>query len=156
MPNWCEGFLKVRGTIPQLKKFIIEGFQLVDIFGNELENLSIDCNDDTSLEVSGINETLWLKGTHRNFCKFDDIGIYSDSPETSEVLILYLQAAWCIETEPLLNVCKKFEVDMKIQGFESGMQFSQIIEIVDGKILQDEIIHYDNWDWDCPCPLMGG
>ena len=45
---------------------------------------------------------------------------------------------------------------MKIHGFEKGMQFSQLIEIVDGEILQDKEIKYDDWDWDCPCPLIGG
>ena len=45
---------------------------------------------------------------------------------------------------------------MKIQGFERGMEFSQVIEIVDGEIVQDEELHYNDWNWDCPCPEMGG
>lgn len=30
------------------------------------------------------------------------------------------------------------------------------IEIVDGEIVQDEELHYNDWNWDCPCPEMGG
>ena len=63
-------------------------------------------------------------------------------------MTLPFKQAWAIRANDLLNVCKEFNVDMKIQGFEMGQQFSQIVEIVDGEILQDEEIEYDDWDWD--------
>ena len=47
-------------------------------------------------------------------------------------------------------------VDMKIHGFEMGMEFNQDIEIVDGRILKDEELHFENYQWDCICPNMGG
>ena len=154
MPNWCEGFLKVRGKVANLKAFVLNGLQPIDDMGKNY--LSFETEDDFSFSISGIEKALYLKGTHRNFCEPDNIEIYGEDAETPEILVLPMKAAWYIDPEPLLALCKKFEVDMKIQGFERGMQFSQIIEIVDGKILQNEIIHYDNWYWDCPCPLMGG
>lgn len=45
---------------------------------------------------------------------------------------------------------------MKIHGFEMGMEFNQDIEIVDGKILKDEEVRFENYQWDCICPNMGG
>lgn len=37
-----------------------------------------------------------------------------------------------------------------------GMQFNQIIEIIDGKITKDEEVEFDDYDWDCICPNLGG
>ena len=43
-----------------------------------------------------------------------------------------------------------------IHAFERGMQFNQIIEIIDGKITKDEEVEFDDYDWDCICPNLGG
>ena len=45
---------------------------------------------------------------------------------------------------------------MKIYGFEKGMQFNRDVEIVDGEILKDEEINFDDYNWECICPNMGG
>ena len=45
---------------------------------------------------------------------------------------------------------------MKIFGVERGMEFCQDIEIADGVVVKSEQITYDDWDWDCPFPEMGG
>lgn len=45
---------------------------------------------------------------------------------------------------------------MKIHGFERGMEFNQVIEIVDGKILKDEELYFKDYQWDCICPNIGG
>lgn len=155
MPNWCEGFLKVRGKIANLKAFVLNGLQPVT-YSEDCAKLIFETEDDISFTVSGIDKALYLRGTHRNFCEPDHIEMYCEDTETPEILILPMKAAWDIDPEPLLTLCKVYDVDMKIQGFEQGMQFSRIIEIVNGEVLQNEIIHYDNWDWDCPCPRMGG
>ena len=36
MPNWSKGCLKVRGKAANVKKFVLEGLQPVDFFGNAL------------------------------------------------------------------------------------------------------------------------
>ena len=64
--------------------------------------------------------------------------------------------AWGISAEELLNSCKQYNVDMRIHAFERGMQFNQIIEIIDGKITKDEEVEFDDYDWDCICPNLGG
>lgn len=156
MPNWCEGSLKVRGKIANLKAFVLNGLQPVTFIGDESEKLSFDSEDDNSFYISKIKNSLWLKGSHRHFCEPDYIEVYADETESPEIMIIPMKAAWRIDSEPLLALCKEYGVDMKTQGFEMGMQFSQIIEIVNGEIIQDQEIKYENWDWDCPCPRMGG
>ena len=41
MPNWSEGCLKVRGKAANVKKFVLEGLQPVDFFGNALPKLEL-------------------------------------------------------------------------------------------------------------------
>lgn len=156
MPNWCEGTLKVRGTIKDLKNFVLNGLIPVNPLGTTKEPLSLDGEDETSLYISSVPDTLYIKGTHRAFCEPGYIEACSDEPNDKTILTMPFKQSWKILSDNLLEVCKEFNVDMKIQGFERGMEFSQIVEIVNGEIVQDEEIKYDDWEWDCPCPDMGG
>lgn len=156
MPNWCEGTLKVRGTIKDLKNFVLNGLLPVSPIGATKEPLSLDGEDETSLYISSVPNTLYIKGTRRAFCEPDYIEVSSDEPNDKTILTMPFKQAWAILSDNLLEVCKEFNIDMKIQGFERGMRFSQIVEIVDGEIIQDEEIKYDDWEWDCPCPELGG
>lgn len=156
MPNWCEGTLKVRGTIKDLKNFVLNGLLPVTPTGKVKKTLSLDGEDETSLYISSVPDTLYIKGTRRAFCEPDYIEVSSDEPNDKTILTMPFKQAWAILSDNLLEVCKEFNVDIKIQGFECGMRFSQIVEIVNGEIVQDEEIKYDDWEWDCPCPDMGG
>jgi hypothetical protein len=157
MPNWCEGTLRVRGTYANLKNFILNGLVCVNLFGQVQENKFDVEEDEDCLTIKNIKDNLYMKGTRRHFCEERYIDLYrGGSNEDILLLKLHMRAAWCIGADDLLQLCQKFHVDMKIQGFEKGMQFSQIVEIVDSEIVQDEEIEYDDWDWDCPCPELGG
>ena len=156
MPNWCEGTLKVRGTIKDLKNFVLNGLLPVDPMGRMKEPLSLDGESETSFYIFGITDTLYIKGARRAFCEPAHIDVCVDEPDDKVIITMPFKQAWVILSDDLLEVCKEFNVDIKIQGFEQGMRFSQIVEIVDGEIIQDEEIKYDDWKWDCPCPDMGG
>lgn len=156
MPNWCEGSLKVRGKISNLKDFVLHGLKPVTFMGEDVKPLSFQGEDDTSFWIDEIKTSLWLDGTRRHFCEPDYIEVDAEDSETPTIMILPFKAAWAIDAGALHSLCKRFDVDMKIQAFEMGMQFSQIIEIVNGEILKDQEVKYDDWDWDCPCPRMGG
>lgn len=136
MPNWCKGSLKVRGKISDLKKFVQQGLEPVSYIGDALEPLVFTTEDETSFFVRENKVSLWMKGTHRHFCEPNYIEVYADDQETPVIMILPMKAAWSIDAEPLQELCKKFHVDMKIQGFERGMEFSQVIEIVIVKLFK--------------------
>lgn len=155
MPNWCEGTLKVRGKFKNLVNFIKHGLKPVTFLGDDCESLNIN-ESDTYIWIDNIKHDLYLEGTRRHFCEPSYISLDVDDPEEYAILLLPMRAAWSIDADSLQELCKEFHVDMKIQGFEQGMQFSQIIEIINGEIIQDKEIKYDDWDWDCPCPTMGG
>lgn len=45
---------------------------------------------------------------------------------------------------------------MKIHAFEQGMEFNQVIEIIDGEVIHDYEIHFTDYQWECVCPKLGG
>ena len=151
MPNWCKGSLKVRGTKENLTRFILEGLHPVGFLGEERERLSKNEYVDICSE-----ETCWIENTRRGFV--EGVEVYFSSNEENEILVVVFDSkfAWGINASELLANCIKYHVDMKIHAFERGMEFNQVIEIVDGKILKDEELHFENYQWDCICPNMGG
>lgn len=150
MPNWCAGTLRVRGTKYDLTKFILEGLQPITYIGQNLAPLKID-------DIGCINgDRCWIKGTYRGFILGLDESIDDWNDEGKIAIGLEAEFAWGISAEELLQSCKKYGVDMRIHAFERGMQFNQIIEVIDGEITKDEEVKFDDYDWDCICPNIGG
>lgn len=98
----------------------------------------------------------WIKGTRRGFILDLDEFIYDWNDEGKIAIGLEAEFAWGISSEELLNSCKQYGVDMRIHAFECGMCFNQIIEIIDGEITKDEEVKFDDYNWDCICPNVGG
>lgn len=146
MPNWCEGILKVRGPLENIRRFMEWG---IDYGPGELQ--IADYDDELEFNITSSGEC-WIKGSNRHFVTNDEyMHIYEEG-----TLFLHLKAAWNIDANDLLEVCQTYGIDMRVQAFERGMQFSQIVEIIGGKITKNEVIKYDDWDWECPCPTLGG
>lgn len=157
MPNWCVGTLKIRGKFDDIVRFFKEGCEIV-----RPGYVYIDL-DTCGLYIKGVNNTnsvLYLKGSQRHFIDLRYDSIYCESEVTDKNGLCYtscmLRAAWGIDAETLLDACKQYCLDMKILGFERGMEFNQNIEIVNGELVRDEEIKYDDYFWECPCPDLGG
>lgn len=154
MPNWCEGTLKVRGKTKDLKKFILEGLKPVGFLGEMLEPLKPDADNEGYFEISS-KETVHIENTYRGFV--DDLYAYLDGDEEDiDIICLESRFAWGITATELQETCIKYHVDMKIYAFERGMEFNRDIEIVDGQIIKDEHIEFDDYRWECICPNIGG
>lgn len=153
MPNWCEGTLKVRGTVEDLKRFVLEGLHPVDFLGEFKEGLKL--NEYGNVES---NETCYIENVHRGFAKGINAYFSEFEDDGKEVICFDAKFAWGISAEELLETCKKYNVDMKIYAFERGMEFNQDIEIVDGAIVKDEEITFKgkDYEWECIMPLLGG
>jgi hypothetical protein len=76
--------------------------------------------------------------------------------EGKSTIVLSVEFAWSINPQELLTVCREYGVDMKIHAFERGMQFNQIIEIIDGEITKEAEIRFKDYEWDSICPTIGG
>lgn len=151
MPNWCVGVLKVRGKRQNLIKFVTEGLQPVGYLGDINGTLQLNEYDSVYYDKS-----CWIVGTRRGFV--NRVSVEFDDMEEDETRTIGFEAefAWAIDEEQLLSIAKKHNVDIKIYGFERGMEFNQNIEIIDGKIVRDETIRFSDYDWECINPLIGG
>ena len=80
--------------------------------------------------------------------------LYED--DSIHAIALDVEFAWGISSEELLELCKKYHVDMRIYAFERGMEFNLEIEIIDGKITKDSYLAFKDYIWECICPNLGG
>lgn len=146
MPNWIEGTLKIRGKQENVKRFLLEGTE--PCYNNENgvveDALCIKANDN-----------VWVKGTRRAF--IDPFVLYFDDyDEEYNTYCVPVRQAWYFSADDWEKVAYKYEVDLRLYGFEQGMQFCQEVEVIDGEITIDEQYKFDDWDWECPMPRMGG
>ena len=151
MPNWCEGTLKVRGKVEDLKRFVLEGLCPVGFLGEEKELLKFNEFDYIETETA-----CHIENTRRGFVKEGQYIEFCNEDDETEVICLESKFAWGIDAEQLLQTCKKYNVDMKIYAFECGMEFNQDIEIVNGKIVKNDEITFDDYRWECICSKLGG
>lgn len=172
MPNWCEGNLRLRGTGTAILEFLKNELECVGYDGGGLlagmKNCPVKVGDEYDEIDVGVPEEaagwrflkMYIKGTRRNFVNDKQFDFYiGGKDEREEVRVLCIDnvsAAWGFEPEPYVEKAKQYGLDIKIIGFEKGMQFAQIIEIVGGELIKDQEVKFDDWDWECVMPNMGG
>jgi hypothetical protein len=154
MPNWICGDLKVRGTKENIKKFLIEG--LIST-GSKIRPEII--RDDTwKFSIRSNTDYFYIKDTRRSFIEKEEIHTYINDWEDDEerVIVLEYKSAWGIDVVGLVNLSKEFNIDFKILGFELGMEFNQDVEIIKGEVIKNEEITFDDYEWECIRPHIGG
>lgn len=170
MPNWCEGNIRLRGTGNAILEFLKNELKIVGYAGGSLNHAECDAEivDDeyeTTVKIPEMARCwycigFYINNTNRNFIETKsidvDLGDEEERAEIQTVCIDDFKAAWGIDSAPYVEKAKKYGLDIKIVGFEKGMQFAQVIEIVGGKILKEQEVKFDNWDWECLMPNMGG
>lgn len=167
MPNWCEGNIRLRGSKEAIKNFL-ENELLFTVTESVLSSKTLpavvitdDCGDLNvgrgQTEKGASWDAFYIKGTHRNFIDGSAFDVYfGDDDARQTVCIDDFKAAWGVDPSPYVEKAKKYGVDIRIVGFERGMQFMQTIEIVNGELITNEEKEFDDWDWECPMPNMGG
>lgn len=168
MPNWCEGVLKVRGPIENVNKFLLEGIDYNDYqytpHMNEDGTISLEETaiprgavkkeiDDQNVDIT-CTEELYIKDTRHMFISSDDINCYRTSP--TDLIFIDIKQAWNIKAKDLAKISKKYGVDLRIFATESGMEFCQEIEVLDGEITIDREVPYGDFLWEAPDPRIGG
>ena len=164
MPNWCEGNLKIRGKKENIIKFLEEGTSLLEGLWEPKEiKPKIEINNCDEIEIKNLDklkeiDLLYIKGTHRNFIGPVENGIYIyDIDEKEQIICLEnFKAAWGIDADALRVISNRYDIDIKIYAFEAGMEFNQDIEIIKGKIIKDDEIKFENYQWECIEPNLGG
>lgn len=147
MPNWCEGNLRIRGAVKQLAEFMKNAVEPDDV-RKYIET-------DTKLDVYLQNGATWLIGSQRAFI-MGEICVEATSSKEKVVTALHFRSAWDVDSEVLVNLAVKSGVDIKLYAYERGGEFNRDIQIIGGKVVKDETITFDDYIWDCQCPLIGG
>ena len=173
MPNWIEGTFRARGTKENIKKFLMEGLEPSSSFGCE-QKIKREINDEEDnyfeFKVSLIDKddnqgkesqiSLHIPKTRRNFVELDSWGeITAHKTQNSDdfVFATRFKGAWSIDTDAIKEIAKEFEIDIRVNGYECGMEFEQLLEVNrSGWIVCDSVIQYMDYTWECPMPLLGG
>lgn len=170
MPNWCEGVLKVRGPIENVTKFLLEGIDYndyqytphVNVDGTvSLEETAIPREgvtkeiDDQSVYITNPGE-LYIKDTRRMFIASDVIDSNVIQRGNTSLVFIDVKQAWYVGAKDLAEISKKYGVDFRIFATESGMEFCQEIEVLDGEITIDREVPYGDFMWEAPDPRIGG
>lgn len=162
MPNWAEGTLKVRGTKENIINFMKNGISFPPravLSGKEIihktNELQIKQDDqETNLFCE---YGFYINDTRRAFVENKNINFYhEDDADIFNLEITDFRQAWGVIPENFIAISKKYKIDIKIFTFEMGMEFTQEIEIIEGKLTKDEAKKYDDYFWDVPFSQLGG
>ena len=161
MPNWCSGFMKIRGRKQDILDFFKNEVAIFtyEKFFSRTTSEAVFENDEYKFAYSlkkAKNKEWYLRNSHRFF--FEDKEIYFEDDE-QEIFYLNLEIkqAWCIDVnELLISHSKKYNLDFNIYASECGMEFEQYITIIDGKVIRDDVIEYDDFEFEAINPSLGG
>ena len=159
MPNWIKGTMKLRGKREDIKRFFKDGLEPSNWPKPEdRENQVIDESGENYLDFSFKNEP-YIAGTRRAFITDDNVFMEGEEG----VVCVDVKQAWAFDAgresndfEIWKNISQKYNIDIRLFGIECGMQFTQEIIIVRGRKAIVNKRQYEDWDWECPFPNMGG
>lgn len=167
MPNWSEGVLKIKGTKQDIENFIRNGIDYRDyryeFKEKQLQEIPVprDCSikiDEDDIYVENTMD-LYIKGTRRMFVNSEKIETYyRQGKEKGEKYIVYIdiRQAWAVVAQNLQSLSKEWKLDFKIFATEQGMEFCQDIEVVNGEIIANNEVTFDDFSWEAPDPRLGG
>lgn len=161
MPNWIEGTMKLRGKREDILRFFREGLDASSWLGDgsgKLKDQVTDESGENYLEFTFKDEP-HIAGTRRAF--ITDNYLYMEGDEG--IACVNVKQAWAFyagrdtkDLENWKNISDKFNVDIRLFGIEQGMCFTQEIIIIRGRRPIVNEREYEDWDWECPFPRMGG
>ena len=162
MPNWCEGMLKIRGKQEDVFNLLADNLQVwKTIIIKEPKLYMREEIDKEAIVVDKEGESIWvkktayIKGTRRNFVEPNNINVWKGKDGNACIAVEF-KAAWDVESEPYIKLSKAYNVDIKIEAFERGMEFSRYILIENGNLKEDKETKYDDYVWECVMPNLGG
>lgn len=166
MPNWIKGTFRARGSKEDIKKFIMEGLGAISLISEEekiKKELSYEDDDFLEFAFERIDddknvEMLHISGTNRHFLEleFGCINAYKTKKDDF-YFASYFRGAWGIDTDRIAEIAKKYNIDIRVNGYECGQEFEQLFEVSrKGEIKCKSYIEYEDYLWECPMPLLGG
>ena len=166
MPNWCEGNIRFRGAQKNIRRFLTNEIVCCRYENHEtVEERPIIQDKDYLLIIRKPDEHgwFWIRNTHRNFLDGDMLEIWLDEEDPDRETIVCIEgfkAAWGFERhDGWPEHARKYEMDVKMTGYDCGMLFSHVKTISRDGTVKETICEYENsadWMWNCPRPNNGG
>lgn len=167
MPNWIEGTLKLRGNIDDILRFFREGLNVYEWNGPDTNDYTIidkstwykECDyrdSEDAVEIYIENASPHIEGTGRAFVEGDQCLYIKCNREGHATISMNFRQAWAFQSSVFVKIARDYNLDIRAYGIEQGMQFCQEFEIINGGVVFDHKTTYDDWEWECPFPRMGG
>lgn len=162
MPNYCRGQLKIRGKYEDIMRFVENEIRTYDYFQYPQAVLNLSKRkieeEDGEFCLSLLDGCAYIESTCRNFV---ETGVYvcrrdEKREDGTSVLVVDLFAAWDIDPISYAVFSEKYNLDFKIYAFERGMQFNRDICVMNGHVIKNEKITFEDYDWECIEPRTGG
>ena len=161
MPNWCEGYLRIRGETKDVLSFFKEHFFVRRIEYDKGESKAIDSDmyfinkDEEFYQL--VNEDridfVMMKNTERFYILTDEL-LIDKSVNVNE---LRVRQAWNIKcVDILVESSKKYNIDFNLLATESTSKFEWFITIVEGNLIRNEKKTYDDFYFEAINPELGG
>lgn len=153
MANWCEGWVKFRGKLEDLNRFIENEF-------DKSEPL-LTCG---GLQPCLEEKTTFFKSLLRTYAESDDVADANDEifPNDKGIGIfkIKLNHAWNVDRQGYHELAKKYNLDIRGKCYENGMLFTEEFEYSRSgeRIVYkvEEFKQQELWEWVCECPTLGG
>lgn len=165
MPNWAEGTIKFRGSKDNVVKFLSEGIHAVSFLGSDVDGVEISIDGIFDGIIVTQEEDGYfifhIDNTTRAFIEKEDLasGYLSEFDETDEYIIeLPFKQAWDIKSNEYQNIADKYDLDIHIFAYESGLGFTREVEIVHHELNKDitNDYEYQDYQWNVPFTSIGG
>lgn len=150
MPNWCEGWVKFRGTKDNVVKMIESVFN-----GAKPEIL-----DNFIAPQIPTDRVIRMKSLVRAIVKPVDIecanyNVYTKGEEA--LFIVKINHAWNVSKQGYSDFAKKYKLDIKGKCYETLMRFTEEFEYnSNGEEVFYKVREYNDYIWECECPTLGG
>lgn len=163
MPNWCEGYLKIRGKKEDLINFIENEILLmnyIDADNIEEENIELGFYDFEYFFGYDKSERqyLYLKNSRKLFIENESISFQCYELEnTLHYLTLHIRRAWSAMNEKMLiEDSKKYHLDFNLYANERNMEVEEYLIVIDGKVAKKEKRSFDDFYFEAINPELGG
>ena len=152
MPNWCEGWVKFRGSKESLMKFIKSEF-------NGSEPVFEERYDELMPNIPF--ENIFLNSLVRSYVSAEDAKNSDDyiyfGDDGLGVFSIKINHAWNVCRQGYTELAKKYKLDIKGKCYEKGMEFIEGFEYnSNGDEILYDVHEFEDYTWECECPTLGG
>lgn len=152
MPNWCEGWVKFRGSKENLMKFIKSEF-------NGSKPVFEERYDELMPNIPFKN--IFLNSLVRSYVSAEDAKNSDDYIYFGEdglgVFSIKINHAWNVCRQGYTGLAKKYKLDIKRKCYEKGMEFIEEFEYnSNGDEVLYDVHEFEDYTWECECPTLGG